>query len=63
MLKFTTDIWGPGPFSDIHTSVIKAMEFVHKFNNVNVLEGMKIVYKHLKAYEFNWVKAYSIENF
>lgn len=62
-LMFTSDIWGLGPFESIEVSVLKVMEIVAHNENKSALAGVQTVYKHLKAFDFNWVKAYAIENF
>ena len=62
-LKFTNDLWGIGPFESVEVSVVQAMIWVAEQKNEAVLKGVQTIYKHLKAFDFNWAKAYAIENF
>jgi hypothetical protein len=68
-LLFTTDIWGPGPFEDVEVSTLKTMEFIASAKNEigkqyePAMQSAQTIYKHLKYFDFDWVKAFAIENF
>jgi hypothetical protein len=68
-LHFTIDFWGSGQFDSVELSSLKMMKIVAEMKDMakpeypSAMKGVQTIYKHLKAFNFDWVKAFSIENF
>jgi len=62
-LKSTPDLWGDGPFSSIEQVVLEGMLIEQKIKNKIKDSPLINIYKHLKAFDFKWDKAFSIEQF
>jgi hypothetical protein len=58
----TAKLWGKGPFKSLETTVLEGMVSAVKKKD-RVLGTIEVLYKHLKAFDFNWIKAFAIENF
>lgn len=61
-IQTTEALWGRGTFDSIETIMLKGME-IAAVKNPNLLPQAQMLYKHLKAYNFAWFEAFSIENF
>jgi hypothetical protein len=61
--KSTSLLWGDGSFSTIETVVLQIMAASIKSKKEIETSPVITLYKHLKAFDFNWKNAYSIENF
>lgn|GEM_PF-4519439 len=62
-MRTTEHIWGKGPFDSIETTSIKALTNVATSQGGKLSEENTTVYRHLKYFNFDWIKAFAIENF
>lgn len=61
-LANTETLWGKGTFDSVEAIAMKGMEHA-AVKNPKLLPQAQMLYKHLKAYNFVWFEAFSIENF
>lgn len=63
-MKTTENLWGKGPFNNIETTIVQGMVAAAKHKDRNaVMPRIERLYCHLKAFQFNWIEAFAIENF
>ena len=58
----TEALWGKGPFPGIQETLIAGITAILKRNKCAV-PGGHVLYSHLKAFNFDWIEAFSIQNF
>ena len=68
-LNFTNSLWGGDTFPGVELSSLEIMKMVAEMKDMakpeypSAVKGVQTIYKHLKAFNFDWIKAFSIENF
>jgi len=62
IMPATEALWGKGPFPCIQETLIEGMTTALK-KSKDIVPSGRVLYGHLKAFNFNWIEAFDIQNF